>query len=268
MAMVGIRLDHSRPASEIAADLAEIEAADYVIITTGRFNLLLELLAPDSQALARIIEAEVLTVRGIGGSEIFPYLRLEYQEPRFLAVRPDHAAGDPTEKRVDEVDRLILAELSVDGRMPFQTIAQTLGVSEAQVRQRVGRMIESGAARILAVANPASLGFHTSAWLCVSVMSGTAITDLARRIAAMPPITYIAITAGRFDIFAEAVCADEGDLLALIDDQLRPLEGIGRLEAAVYLDVRYTRVSAPSAKSLRGPSDFSRITTEIRRPGA
>jgi DNA-binding Lrp family transcriptional regulator len=245
MALVAITLDSSRPPSAVASELAAVGAIDYVIVTTGRFNVLVEVLAADTQALARVIEEDVLAVPGIATTEVFPYLRLEYQEPRFLAARAGRAARRPAADSIDDVDRAILSELSGDGRMPFQTVAHALSVSEAQVRQRVNRMIESGAAQILALTDAASLGFRTSAWLSIKAGPGASVTELAKRIAQVPSITYVAITAGRFDIFAEAVCVDEDDLLVLLDEQLRPLAGVGRVEASVFLDLRYKRVSAP-----------------------
>ncbi|HWI74868.1 MAG TPA: AsnC family transcriptional regulator [Baekduia sp.] len=250
IALVGMRLDHSRPSSEVAADLAAIPAVDYVIVTTGRFNLLVELLATDTATLARTIEEQVLAVAGIGASEVFPYLRLAYQDPRLLTARRGRAAAAPATRGVDAVDRAILEQLSVDGRMPFLTVGRALGVSEAQVRQRVNRMVEGGVTRVLALTNPASLGFRTSAWLSISAAPGASVVTLADRVAELPAVSYVAVTAGRFDVFAEAICADQGDLLSMLDDELRRIDGVAGVEAAIYLELRSKVVAAPDATTI------------------
>lgn len=265
LALVGVKLDHRRPVGEVAAELAQIGAVDYVVVATGRFDLLVEVLAADMSALATVIQQEVLSVQGIAGSETFPYLSLRYQEPRFQAARVGRPPGGMKEQRVDDVDRRILAELSEDGRAPFQTIARTLGVSEAQVRQRVNRMVDCGTARILAITNPAGLGFTTTAWLAIAAAPGTSLVDLAARVAEVPSITYVAVTAGRFDLFAEAVCVDSDDLLGLFEEQLRPLPGVARIEAWVYLDLFYKQIRPVRTAALDGRSGvFTRYVTPHR----
>jgi len=81
------------------------------------------------------------------------------------------------------------------------------------------------------------------AWLCIAVSPGFGIGALADRLATLPSITYLVICVGRFDILAEVVCRDHTDLLDLIDREVRPLEGISRLEAMLCLDLYYRRVS-------------------------
>jgi DNA-binding Lrp family transcriptional regulator len=246
MALVGLRLDHSRTTSEVAGELAEIPAVDYVVITTGRFHLLVELLGPDLPTIMRVVEERILAVDGVNGSETFPYLRLHYQEPRWEAARwkvGHDGAGVP--HRLDDIDRSVLRELNADGRAPFQAIARQLDVSESQIRQRVNRMVESGTIRIMAITNPASLGFRTMAWLAIEAAPGERVAAVCEQIAALPSITYVVACAGRFDIFAEAICIDQEDLLTVLDEEIRALGGVARVEAFLYLGLRYKQV--PSA---------------------
>jgi Lrp/AsnC family transcriptional regulator for asnA, asnC and gidA len=246
MALVGLRLDHSRTSSDVAAELADIPAVDYVVITTGRFHLLVELLGPDLPTIMRVVEERILAVDGVNGSETFPYLRLHYQEPRWEAARwkvGHDGTGAP--HPLDDVDRSVLRELNADGRAPFQAIARQLDVSESQIRQRVNRMVESGTIRIMAITNPASLGFRTMAWLAIEAAPGARVAEVCERIAALGSITYVVACAGRFDIFAEAICVDQEDLLTVLDEEIRALPGVARVEAFLYLGLRYKQV--PSA---------------------
>ena len=42
------------------------------------------------------------------------------------------------------------------------------------------------------------------------------------------------ITVGSFDILAEVVCEDDEDLLALINDHIRPIDGVLSTETFIY----------------------------------
>jgi Lrp/AsnC family transcriptional regulator for asnA, asnC and gidA len=244
IALLAIRLDTSRPASEVAAELARVEAIDYVVVTTGRFDLMVELVCVDERELLAAVETSVRPVSGVREVEILPYLRLQYQEPRWETARRKSGPHgvEPTALTLDDVDRRILAELNADGRVPFLRVARTLGVSESQVRQRVARMLESGAVRVLAITNPRSLGFETIAWVAIVASAGVPLEELAGRVAALPSIAYVAICAGRYDVVAEAICVDRADLLRVLDEEVRPLAGVGRTEVFVYLDLHYKRL--------------------------
>jgi DNA-binding Lrp family transcriptional regulator len=249
MALAGLRLDGSRPAVAVAEELAEIPEVDYVVITTGRYQVLVELLGPDLAEIARVIEERVLAVGGVLEGETFPYLGLYYFEPRFEAARwKIERDGAAPAQPLDDVDRAVLRELNVDGRAPFQTIAHRLGASESQIRQRVNRMVETGTVRIMAITNPQSLGYRTMAWLAIQVAAGVKVTEVCEEISGLASITYIVACAGRYDIFAEAICVDERDLLNIVDDEIRPLAGVARVETWLYLGLRYKQVPTAFAR--------------------
>jgi Lrp/AsnC family transcriptional regulator for asnA, asnC and gidA len=249
MALVGVHLDGSRPASDVATALAQLAAVDYVVVTTGRYELFVEILCRDARELSRTVEREIGIVEGVGQTEIFPYLRLHYQEPRWEAARWK-AAGEGLRHAVpvfDDVDRRILAELNADGRAALQRIAGHLSISESQARQRVARMLDSGVVRILAITNPRSLGFGTLAWLGIVAAPGVRLEALADELASLGSIAYLAVCASRFDVFAEAICVDHDDLLRVIDKEVRSLDSVARVEAFLCLDLHYKRVPPISA---------------------
>jgi Lrp/AsnC family transcriptional regulator for asnA, asnC and gidA len=71
------------------------------------------------------------------------------------------------------------------------------------------------------------------------------VAEVCERIAALASITYVVACAGRFDIFAEAICVDQEDLLTVLDEEIRASAGVARVEAFLYLGLRYKQV--PSA---------------------
>ena len=65
----------------------------------------------------------------------------------------------------DAQDKAIIAELQRDGRAPYSAIAETVGLSETAVRNRVKRLTDSGVVQIVAVTDPTQLGFARQAMI-------------------------------------------------------------------------------------------------------
>jgi len=76
-AMVGISV--SGPIEEVADRLAEIEEIDYVVVTAGSYDLLVELVAESDEHLLSLVSSRIRTVEGVSGTETFMYLSLRKQ---------------------------------------------------------------------------------------------------------------------------------------------------------------------------------------------
>ncbi len=242
IAIVGVELDGTRGAGDVAAELAGFDASDYVVVATGRYPIYVELFCRDRAELARVVDQQVRALPGVRSAEVFLYLRLHYQQAQFARARAGADGGGVRPRALGALDRAIIGVLTHDGRTPFLRIAEQLGVSESQVRQRVRQIIEGGHAEIIAIVNPLGLGYDTTAWLALRVASGATAAAVADRLADLPAITYVAICAGRFDIFAEAVCLSNTELLELVDREVRGMPGVADVEVAVYLDLHYKRL--------------------------
>jgi Lrp/AsnC family transcriptional regulator for asnA, asnC and gidA len=239
-ALLGVTSDGSRPLSELARACAGLTAVDYVVTSAGRYSVFVEIFAADLEDLRRVADDQIRTMGGVGAVEMFPYLSVYYQQAQFSVARLKHPGSTGVRPRpLTEIDRRILAALSADGRARYLDIARSLGVSEGQVRQRVQAMTDSGALKVMAIVNPMGLEYRTMAWLAVRASPGTRMVDLADRLADLPFVTYVAICTGRFDLFAEVICLSEFELLRLLDDRIRQLDGIGDLEVSLYLELHY-----------------------------
>jgi len=136
---------------------------------------------------------------------------------------------------VDDIDKAIIRELQVDGRMPYTKLGKLVGLSQAAVRQRVQRLIESGAMQVVAVTDPLAVGFAMEAMIAVSVEGD--LRDVADALAAVPEVTYLVITTGRYDLLAEVVCESTDALFELVNDVVRATPGVVHAETLTYLHV-------------------------------
>ena len=105
---------------------------------------------------------------------------------------------------LDDVDKRLIESLQEDGRLHHTQLAHVVGLSEAAVRQRVRRLVETGVTQIVAVTDPMTLGFRRMAMIGVRV---------------------------------EAVCEDDDDLLTLLNDKIRAVEGVTSTDTFTYLKI-------------------------------
>ena len=134
---------------------------------------------------------------------------------------------------LDEPNRAIIEALQRDGRQPYGTIAEAVGLSEAAVRRRVQRLRESGIMQIVAVTDPLQLGFTRQAMIGVSVEGD--VRRVAEKLSALPEVDYVVMCAGSFDILIEIVCEDDERLLHVLNDSVRCIPGVRATETFLYL---------------------------------
>jgi Lrp/AsnC family transcriptional regulator, regulator for asnA, asnC and gidA len=76
-AMIGIKVTGN--VQDVAAELGDIEEIDYIVITTGRFDVLAELVAESDDDLLDIVSQRIGAISGVVTTETFVYLRLVKQ---------------------------------------------------------------------------------------------------------------------------------------------------------------------------------------------
>ena len=59
--------------------------------------------------------------------------------------------------------------------------------------------------------------------------------EVAEKVAELEEVTYVVITAGRFDMICEVVCEDNEHLLRVLVDDLAKIDGITSTETMVEL---------------------------------
>jgi Lrp/AsnC family transcriptional regulator for asnA, asnC and gidA len=135
---------------------------------------------------------------------------------------------------VSALDKRIIEHLQQDGRRPFTQIANEIGVSEAAVRARTNRLVERGILQVVGVTDPLKLGFQQMAMIGIRCERDK-LVEVSERIAEMPEVDYVVITAGTYDLLIETVCEDNEALLRFLADKLRQIDGVRDTETFVYL---------------------------------
>ncbi len=135
---------------------------------------------------------------------------------------------------IDDIDRQIIHHLQTDGRMPYSQLGQLVGLSDAAARQRVNRLTGRGVIDIVAVTDPSMLGLEHQALLGITITGDS--RKVAVEIGALDDAVYVVMTAGRYDLVVELVCADAETLIDVVN-RIRTSDGVATVETIPYLRI-------------------------------
>jgi Lrp/AsnC family transcriptional regulator, regulator for asnA, asnC and gidA len=149
--------------------------------------------------------------------------------------RQSPATGSAGAVQLDAIAKLIIEQLQQDGRRSYAAIGKAVGLSEAAVRQRVQKLLETGVMQIVAVTDPLMLGFQRQ--VMIAIKCDGDLVAVADQLAEMDEIDYVVVTAGSFDILVELVCESDEQLLELLG-RVRSVPTVTSTETFVYLKLR------------------------------
>ena len=135
---------------------------------------------------------------------------------------------------LDDTDRAIIEQLQQDGRLSYTRLAAATQLSDATVRQRIQRLMDTGAMRVVAVTDPLMLGRGRMAMIGVRAEGDTA--SVVDKLEAFDDIGYLVVTAGSFDLVCEVVVVDDAALLE-VTNRIRSVPGVRSMETFIYLDL-------------------------------
>jgi len=131
---------------------------------------------------------------------------------------------------IDDLDRRLIKLLARDGRRPFTSIADELGVSQSTVRARVAKLQDDGIVMIVAICNALLLG-HQVVRLLLRVRNLTPLA-VADGLAGISQINHVALVAGSHDLYLEATCRDQDQLISLMDE-IRRHPGVASIQPII-----------------------------------
>lgn len=137
---------------------------------------------------------------------------------------------------LDEIELKIINYLRKDGRMTHRELARRIDVSETTIRNRLRSLQERGVFRIVAMIEPQKVGFNLDVFLHMKV-EVQRLESIARHLASLNSVRFVAITGGAYDILCAALLADYEDYLRFLTSEISPIEGIRSIETAFSLKV-------------------------------
>ena len=145
---------------------------------------------------------------------------------------------------MDALDTQIISLLQADGRASNAGIAREVGVSEGTVRRRLKQLIQEEFIRVVALLDPAKMGFASEALVAVQV-DPDKVDEVAEELAALDEINWVAETTGSFDVFAWATLESAATLGVFLRTKVGVIPGVRRSETFVNLAVKKRWHGAP-----------------------
>jgi Lrp/AsnC family leucine-responsive transcriptional regulator len=150
------------------------------------------------------------------------------------------------QKRLDAIDRKILAELQQDGRMGLAELAGKVGLSPSPCLRRIRLLEQAGViARYVAVLDQVAVGLAISVFVSVRLerQREQSLDRFAKAVARWPEVLECYLMTGPRDYLLRVVVPDLPAYEKFLKDKLTRLEGIASIESSFALDqVKYTNV--------------------------
>lgn len=147
---------------------------------------------------------------------------------------PDAMRENRPVTELDETNRSIVRLLQVDGRRAYADVAKEVGLSEAAVRQRVRRMLDTGVIQIVAVTDQIQMGYPRAAMIAINVDGE--VQPTADAVANINEVDYLVSTAGGIDLLAEVYAANDEHLFDLLN-QIRAIPGVRNAQTYLYFTI-------------------------------
>ncbi|MEO1169970.1 MAG: AsnC family transcriptional regulator [Pseudomonadota bacterium] len=232
-----------RDARDVALELAPIDEIDMVALYTGSPQIIAQINVENRKQLSHVLTEMIGTAAGVTHVETVISLEIFKYESELGA----HLAEDEqTNPRIHErdLDERIIAELERDGRVSNREIARTLDISEGTVRNRMKPLLDNHIVKFGAIIDHRALGLRCSAFLRLSVEPSRS-RAVAREIAKLGEVPYVALAAGRFNILCVVTTTDRRRLTRLIQERIDPLDGVHLIDVREHIEVlkhRFQRV--------------------------
>jgi len=134
---------------------------------------------------------------------------------------------------LDDIDLAIIRLLQRDGRISARAISREIGgIGDRAVRYRIKRLLRDKVIFIGAVVSATAVGYPVAADIVIDAMPAQ-LPGIAREIAALELISYVAMSVRQDQISAQAYARDERELLELVRSLAHDYPGVTRVHTTM-----------------------------------
>lgn len=147
----------------------------------------------------------------------------------------------PNDRRLDDVDHRIVAELAADGRISNATLAERVGVAPSTALTRTRALRESGVIRgVHADIDAGALGASVQALISVHIRSGArhTIREFEEAMVALPQVLQTFFLGGTEDFVLHVAARDSDDLREFVVEHLSANRAVASTRTSLIFDHR------------------------------
>jgi DNA-binding Lrp family transcriptional regulator len=141
--------------------------------------------------------------------------------------------------RLDEIDHVLLAQLTRDARTPNNALAELAGIAPSTCLARVRALVEKGVIRgFHADIDPAALGRDLEAMISVRLRADARahMAQFAERMSATPEVLDVYFIAGADDYLLHVAMRDTGALRDFVLDHLSARPEVAATETILIFE--------------------------------
>jgi Lrp/AsnC family transcriptional regulator, regulator for asnA, asnC and gidA len=140
----------------------------------------------------------------------------------------------------DSLDEQLIKLLSQDTRQSSQKLAKQLHISASTVRSRLRRLLKNENLHFIVAFDPFKAGLSVLVQILLDVEQNK-IEQTLESLVALPEVSYVSATSGRFDIIVFAYFPSHQDLANFLQNRLGRMEGVRDTETLICLDIKKGR---------------------------
>lgn len=139
---------------------------------------------------------------------------------------------------LDRIDRAILHELQLDGRVSNVKLAERVNLSESACLRRVKRLEDAGVIEgYIMLINQAAVGLPGNVFveITLSRQQREDLDAFEARVLQVPEVLECYLMSGDYDYLLRVAAADPGDYERIHHEQLTTLPGVARVRSSFTL---------------------------------
>ncbi|MCP4603290.1 MAG: Lrp/AsnC family transcriptional regulator [Proteobacteria bacterium] len=229
----------------VAEELASFEFVQHVIITAGRYDIIVWALFRDNDDLSRFATGQVAQIRGLKNLETL--INLAIPKASFAFLSDDNVSMEVKRpsRDLDEFELRLIKVIRNDPCATYSELASKLDTSPTTVRRRVQKLQDERAIKYAYLLNPFALGKHTWATIALNVDPGM-VHSVAEKLVSYNNLRNVVVIAGRYDLLVWGVFSDADDLSDFVRNELSNIQGLRNIETMINLRlVKNTVTFAP-----------------------
>jgi DNA-binding Lrp family transcriptional regulator len=229
-----------RPPRHVAEDVSTIPNCISASVVFGSVDVLAYFLVQDRNALHELMDSALAKIDGIAKlsvdlateTHVTPFGR-----STFLAQRVTDLTLPAPSLPLDTVDVGMIEALVADGRRSSRQIGRELGVSEGTIRARLARLNQAGMLSVVAMVNPLAIGMAGVVADVGLRVRRDAVSTVAEKLRQIREVVLVAVCVGTVDISVAIAAASRAELLDVVLDSIRGLDGVRATETLEMVDV-------------------------------
>lgn len=127
---------------------------------------------------------------------------------------------------LDDIDRAIIRELTVDGRLSIRTLAERVRISRTNAYARFERLMADGVITgFTARVDPVRAGLGTTAYVLIST-DQNAWREVSNELREMPYVQHVALVGGDVDMMVLVRAPDNAALRDIVLSRVHAVAGV------------------------------------------